>query len=116
MQNDISIKIIGVGSSEFALRLLGLFARILGVNLETQVVSKPSEKKTAKIDGDFVEIEWMEGDDKKTLLITPDDVVKNYHYFPAYERLDSDTVVIDGKHYRGMSDEDVASFTWRRVV
>ncbi len=33
----------------------------------------------AKIDGGFVEITWQEGDDKKTLLITPKDIVANYY-------------------------------------
>jgi hypothetical protein len=33
----------------------------------------------AKIDGKFVEVTWQDGNDEKTLLITPQDIVKNYH-------------------------------------
>lgn len=33
----------------------------------------------AKIDGKFVEVTWQDGNDEKTLLITPQDIVNNYH-------------------------------------
>lgn len=32
---------------------------------------------TAKLDGEFIDIEWMDGDDKHNLLIKPEDVLAN---------------------------------------
>lgn len=33
----------------------------------------------SRIDGKFVEVTWQDGNDEITLLITPQDIVKNYH-------------------------------------
>jgi len=38
-----------------------------------------TKKYQVRIDGEFVEITWQEGNDKKVLIIKPADVVKNYH-------------------------------------
>ena len=32
---------------------------------------------TAKLDGEFIDIEWYEGDDRHNLLIKPEDVLAN---------------------------------------
>lgn len=69
----------------------------------------------AKIEGNFVEITWQDGEDQKTLLITPANIVKNYHALPAFERMSDEIVIIDGKHYQQMSDEQVASFVWGKA-
>ena len=66
----------------------------------------------AEIDGNFVEINWVDGGDKKTLLITPENIVKNYNALPAFERLTEDVILVDGKHYQQMSDEQAASLIW----
>lgn len=70
---------------------------------------------TAKIDGRYIDIEWAEGEDTKNLIIRPETVVKNFResFVPAFERLDKDIVLIDGKYYRHMDDSEAVMFIFQ---